>query len=91
MIQTFNGDEVLECIKELIRLDKDWVPAEAGYSLYVRPTLSESLGYSPGYPKLANTSTHPSRHAGCYWCRPAYRRDALRYCLSCGPILPTRI
>ncbi|KAF7982040.1 hypothetical protein HWV62_30306 [Athelia sp. TMB] len=49
-LPTFNGDEVLECIKELIRLDKDWVPAEAGYSLYVRPTLigtQAAIGVGP--------------------------------------------
>ena len=28
----------LECIKELIRIDKDWVPKVEGTSLYVRPT-----------------------------------------------------
>lgn len=28
----------LDCIKELIRLDHEWVPSEFGYSLYIRPT-----------------------------------------------------
>jgi branched-chain amino acid aminotransferase len=41
-LQTFNGDGLLECVKELIRLDKHWIPKEPGYSLYVRPTLSKS-------------------------------------------------
>lgn len=31
---------MLEVIKQLIRLDKDWIPREPGHSLYVRPTLS---------------------------------------------------
>jgi branched-chain amino acid aminotransferase len=29
---------MLECIKELLRIDKDWIPTETGYSLYLRPT-----------------------------------------------------
>ena len=28
----------LECIKDLIRIDKDWVPKAKDTSLYVRPT-----------------------------------------------------
>eukprot|EP00941_MAST-03F_sp_MAST-3F-sp1_P004063 g4063.t1 len=37
-LPTFDGDKFLECIKELIKLDKDWVPEGEGYSLYIRPT-----------------------------------------------------
>ncbi|GBC10406.1 hypothetical protein RclHR1_09600001 [Rhizophagus clarus] len=43
----FNGEELLECLKKLIRLDERWIPAERGYSLYIRPSLigtQESLG-----------------------------------------------
>lgn len=40
VLQTFNGDNLLEAIKELIRIDKHWIPQEVGHSLYVRPTLS---------------------------------------------------
>lgn len=28
----------LECIKELVRVDQDWIPEGEGFSLYVRPT-----------------------------------------------------
>ncbi|XP_008047258.1 branched-chain-amino-acid aminotransferase, mitochondrial, partial [Carlito syrichta] len=35
----FDKAELLECIRRLIQVDKDWVPREAGTSLYVRPTL----------------------------------------------------
>ncbi|KAJ1354299.1 hypothetical protein KIN20_011182 [Parelaphostrongylus tenuis] len=35
----FDGDELLKCIKELVRLDQSWVPSEKGASLYIRPTL----------------------------------------------------
>lgn len=28
----------LECLKQLIRIDADWVPQGDGYSLYIRPT-----------------------------------------------------
>ncbi|EPB79008.1 branched-chain-amino-acid transaminase [Ancylostoma ceylanicum] len=35
----FDGKELLECIKELIRLDQAWVPTQKGASLYIRPTI----------------------------------------------------
>lgn len=38
MAQTFDGDEMLKAITELIKVDKDWVPEGDGYSLYIRPT-----------------------------------------------------
>ena len=28
-------------MKQLVRLDKHWIPNEPGYSLYLRPTMSE--------------------------------------------------
>ena len=43
----FDGDEFLKCIKELLLVDKDWIPHEEGFSLYLRPTaisLQPTLG-----------------------------------------------
>jgi len=37
--QTFDKTQLLECIKELLRVDERWIPNERGYSLYLRPTL----------------------------------------------------
>lgn len=37
--QTFTGEHLTELLKKLIALDKDWIPTEPGYSLYVRPTM----------------------------------------------------
>lgn len=34
----FCGEELVKCIRELIRLDQDWVPRNASGSLYIRPT-----------------------------------------------------
>jgi len=34
----FDEKEMLECLKELVRVDADFVPSERGYSLYIRPT-----------------------------------------------------
>ena len=34
----FNNTGFLECIKQLILLDSDWIPTGDGYSLYIRPT-----------------------------------------------------
>jgi branched-chain amino acid aminotransferase len=36
-IPNFDEDLALEGIKQLILLDKDWIPSESGSSLYVRP------------------------------------------------------
>lgn len=38
-LPTFDGAAFLELIKELVRLDKNWIPTEPGYSLYIRPTM----------------------------------------------------
>lgn len=37
--QDFDKQELLECIRQLIEVDKDWVPDGNGTSLYVRPVL----------------------------------------------------
>ena len=34
----FDKKQWLECIKELVKVDKDWIPSGEGYSLYLRPT-----------------------------------------------------
>ena len=34
-----NVEDALEATRELVRLEKDWVPSEAGTSLYVRPNI----------------------------------------------------
>merc|ERR1719510_27797 len=47
---TFDGPEFTECIKDLIRLDSDWIPQGDGYSLYIRPTsvsTCPTLGVGP--------------------------------------------
>lgn len=35
----FDRQELLECIRQLVEIDKDWVPEGSGTSLYVRPVL----------------------------------------------------
>lgn len=37
--QTFDGNELIECIKKLVSIEKDWVPNSNKASLYIRPTL----------------------------------------------------
>ena len=39
IIQDFDEIEFLECIKDLIRVDRDWVPKTDSCSLYLRPTF----------------------------------------------------
>lgn len=45
----FDGEQYVECMKELLKLDKSWIPKGDGYSLYIRPTsvsTQASLGVS---------------------------------------------
>jgi branched-chain amino acid aminotransferase len=41
----FDGDAFLECIKELVRLDKGCIPEGDGFSLYLRPTAISTHPY----------------------------------------------
>ncbi|EGC39193.1 branched-chain amino acid aminotransferase [Dictyostelium purpureum] len=46
-LPTFDKEAVVELIKKLVTIDKDWIPEGKGYSLYLRPTLiatQNSLG-----------------------------------------------
>ena len=38
-IPSFDGDFVIEAIKKLVNIDKDWIPTEPGTSLYIRPFI----------------------------------------------------
>jgi len=38
-LPTFNGDALITLLKELVKVDKQWIPQEPGHSLYIRPTL----------------------------------------------------
>ncbi|XP_058385789.1 branched-chain-amino-acid aminotransferase, mitochondrial isoform X3 [Diceros bicornis minor] len=38
-LPSFDKAELLECIRRLVEVDKDWVPASTGTSLYVRPVF----------------------------------------------------
>lgn len=49
-LPTFDRDELLKCVSELIRIDQDWIPDADNCSLYVRPTIiatEPSLGVKP--------------------------------------------
>lgn len=37
--QSFDGAELLECIRKLVEVDQDWVPHSDSASLYIRPTF----------------------------------------------------
>ena len=39
MLQQIDSDEMLKCIIELVKLEKDWVPDSENSSLYIRPTM----------------------------------------------------
>lgn len=47
--QDFDKQELLECIRRLIEVDKDWVPDDHGSSLYVRPVfIGNEVGLAAG-------------------------------------------
>eukprot|EP00331_Platyophrya_macrostoma_P030370 CAMPEP_0176444028 /NCGR_PEP_ID=MMETSP0127-20121128/22806_1 /TAXON_ID=938130 /ORGANISM="Platyophrya macrostoma, Strain WH" /LENGTH=400 /DNA_ID=CAMNT_0017829433 /DNA_START=35 /DNA_END=1237 /DNA_ORIENTATION=- len=46
----FDTAELQECIKQLVRVERDWVPEKDGFSLYIRPfgmSLTDKLGVRP--------------------------------------------
>lgn len=49
---TLDVEEVIEGIKELIKIDADWIPTQEGASLYIRPTMiahDNMLGVHPAH------------------------------------------
>ena len=56
--QDFDGVEFLECLKKLIRVDREWVPDSNRCSLYIRPAM---IGSEVGY-RYAHLHTHPHAH-----------------------------
>ena len=39
LLKDFDGQELTECIKKLIRVDREWVPHSTKSTLYIRPTM----------------------------------------------------
>eukprot|EP00118_Oscarella_pearsei_P025746 m.308699 g.308699 ORF g.308699 m.308699 type:complete len:386 (+) comp44534_c0_seq1:51-1208(+) len=51
----FDMDELLKCLKHLVRIDADWVPGGLDCSLYIRPTFignQPTLGVGPSQEAL---------------------------------------
>ena len=49
-LPSFDQDELLECIKKLLLVDKSWIPKAEGFSMYLRPFAfgtSAALGVAP--------------------------------------------
>lgn len=49
-LPTFDGDELIALMGELLKMDEKWIPKEKGYSLYIRPTMigtQRTLGVGP--------------------------------------------
>lgn len=49
-LPTFDGHELVECIRKLVQIDQEWVPHCTSSSLYIRPTLigtEPTLGVAP--------------------------------------------
>jgi branched-chain amino acid aminotransferase len=52
---TFDEHEFVECLRELIKVDKEWIPTDPNHSLYVRPTIVSTK------PSLEVTATDAAR------------------------------
>jgi branched-chain amino acid aminotransferase len=44
VMPTFDQEEYMKCLIELLRVDKDWIPRGRGFSLYIRPTAISTYG-----------------------------------------------
>lgn len=55
-LPTFDGDQLIRLIRQLVHMDRAWVPPTPGSSLYIRPTLigtTPTLGvHKPDHAKL---------------------------------------
>lgn len=46
----FDGEELIKCIERFVAIERDWLPYERGYALYIRPTyisMTNQLGVLP--------------------------------------------
>lgn len=52
----------LECLKQLVLVDKEWIPDQDGYSLYIRPTAIGTSPYlgvqAPSHAKVSSNSAY---------------------------------
>lgn len=63
--QDFDKQELLECIRQLIEVDKDWVPDGNGTSLYVRPVLiGNEVGTAVGAVGMGTCTSLSREHIG---------------------------
>lgn len=37
--QTFDTGELVECVRQLVKVDQEWVPYSTTSTLYIRPTM----------------------------------------------------
>ena len=66
-IPEFDEEFILESIRKLVRIDKDWIPTGQGESLYIRPTVIATephLGVRPASEYLFYVITSP---VGAYY------------------------
>lgn len=74
-LPTFDGEELIKCMSELIKLDQEWVPeSKEGQTnaLYIRPTMigtEGALGVSSAKESMLYVITSP---VGAYF-------DSIRY------------
>uniref|UniRef100_A0A336LH67 Branched-chain-amino-acid aminotransferase n=1 Tax=Culicoides sonorensis TaxID=179676 RepID=A0A336LH67_CULSO len=66
-LPTFDGEEMIKCLRRLVSIDSEWVPHTDAASLYLRPTLigiEPTLGVASSESALFYTILSP---VGCYF------------------------
>lgn len=83
----FDKEQYLKCIKELVLLDRDWIPSGEGYSLYLRPTgISTHVRDHPGAGcTLAIRTARQLLHfASCLLRTTTLHSTAIPWCWPCS-------
>lgn len=85
-LQSVPEEEFLKAIKQLLIVDKDWIPRERGYSLYIRPTMIATTVHHTPCGLFILLATHTVLATA--WSEPAQRCTTLRDPVTGWPILP---
>lgn len=84
LLQGFDGEEFLKCLKHLISIEREWVPYSNKCSLYIRPTLIGTQVRLISYRKTDKTYSNPGKTCSKW---PGY---AFRWSISSNTVKDDR-
>lgn len=98
-LPSFDSNQMIECIKKLIQVDREWIPHSTTSSLYIRPTFigtDVSLLYNVNSFKCFKffTCARPlilSLYLAFFRSRKPKSSFAIRYLMSSGSLFRFRI